>query len=165
MKNRKSIIIILLIIILALGTLAFYFSRLYTSVNKENNELKTKISNQESETKTKEAIIEDAKEPITEEKAIEIIEDYRKNTMLDNYNRYVFTEVKIENIDCTYKYFINENQFYISLQTPTQYRTLYNDKKSVIQAYAVYYSGGMDKMTGYVDLYTGEILGVYEEGI
>ena len=38
MKNRKSIIIILLIIILALGTLAFYFSRLYTSVNKENNE-------------------------------------------------------------------------------------------------------------------------------
>lgn len=111
MKNRKSIIIILLIIILALGTLAFYFSRLYTSVNKENNELKTKISNQESETKTKEAIIEDAKEPITEEKAIEIIEDYRKNTMLDNYNRYVFTEVKIENIDCTYKYFINENQF------------------------------------------------------
>ena len=36
MKNRKSIIIILLIIILALGTLAFYFSRLYTSVNKEN---------------------------------------------------------------------------------------------------------------------------------
>ena len=36
MQNRKSIIIILLIIILALGTLAFYFSRLYTSVNKEN---------------------------------------------------------------------------------------------------------------------------------
>ena len=51
------------------------------------------------------------------------------------------------------------------MQTPTQYRTLYNDKKSVIQAYAVYYGRGMDKMTGYVDLYTGEILGVYEEGI
>jgi hypothetical protein len=62
-------------------------------------------------------------------------------------------------------YFINENRYFISLQTPPQYRTLYNEKKNVIQAYAVYYDGGTDKMTRYIDLYTGEVLGVYEEGI
>lgn len=160
MKNRKNIIIIILIILVViLDVLTFYLLSLYPNLNKENNELKTKISSQESKIKNS--------TPITEEKAMEIMENYRINTILDNNHQYKFTEIRIENIDCEYKYFINENQYLIDLQRPSQYRTLYNEKKNVIQAYAVYYKSddGLDKMTGYIDLYTGEVLGVYQEGI
>lgn len=159
MKNRKKIIIIILIILVVIiSGLTFYLLSLYINLKKENNELETKISNQELRI--------EKSTPITEEKAREIMENYRINTILDNNNQYKFIEIKIENVNCETKYFINENKYFIDLQTPSQYRVL-DYAEDVIQAYAVYYEsdGGLDKMTGYIDLYTGEVIGVHQEGI
>ena len=40
-------------------------------------------------------------------------------------------------------------------------------KKIQKNVYAIYYAsdGELEKMTGYVDMYTGEFLGVYQEGV
>ena len=179
MKHIKQCIIVFCIIVIILIVSIIYLLNLNQRLKGENAILETKIfnlkteneNNLENSKKQNEVAYNDLStgglEPISKEQAIETMEKYRKDIILDNNDQYKFTEIKTEDIDCEYKYFINENQYLIDLQRPSQYRTLYNEKKNVIQAYAVYYKSddGLDKMTGYIDLYTGEVLGVYQEGI
>lgn len=161
MKNKKNIIIIIVLIdIIFLGLLTFYYSNLYKGI-----ELKYKISNEQNKNDKDEFEIE-IKAPITEEQAKQIMEEYNKNIISKYVNNYKFVEIRKEKIDLQYKYIIGENLYEKRLQVPYDSRVL-NIKNSELNVYAIYYdsNNGESVMTGYVDINTGEIIGIYQRGI
>ena len=129
MKHIKQCIIIFCIIVIILIVSIIYLLNLNQRLKGENAILETTIfnlkteneNNLENSKKQNEVAYNDLSteglEPISKEQAIETMEKYRKDIILDNNDRYKYTEIKIENIDCEYKYFINENRYFISLQT------------------------------------------------
>lgn len=165
-KNQNIIIIILLILVTFLGLSTFYYLNLYKKLNKENSELKIKISNTDNQTENTEQKNEVKNGySITEEQAKEIMENYRKEIISKYVNDYRFVQIRKEKVDFQSKCIIGENLYDIDFNTPYDNRIL-DINNSEIEAYAIYYDSE-DKenvMTGYVDINTGKILGVYQKG-
>lgn len=164
-KNKNIIIIILLIFAILLGLSTFYYLNLCKNLNKENSELKIKISNTDNQTENTEQKNETKSESsITEEQAKEIMEDYRKNVVLDNIDMYKFVEVIKEKVKFEHHFIISNNKYEKEKQDG---ELLLNGKDEEKEVYAIYYisDDNLEKMTGYVDIDSGEILGVYRSGI
>lgn len=175
-KYIKTIILIILIVVLTIITIYLFCSNqnlnnknkklatTISSLSKENNtnyNLSKKSKNATSSSKQLNEYIEN-KTPISEEKAIENIEEYVNNIF--NLDRYEFVEIRSEKIDIKTRYIIGENKYAISLETPYEYRILDGDN-CYKDAYAIYYitDDELDKFTGYIDKYTGDVLGLYRE--
>lgn len=92
---------------------------------------------------------------ITEEQAIEIVENYRINTLLDTTNSYKFREIKEETVNIENRYLTVNGNYLINME------------KSNVNVYAIYYSfdDNTDKFTGYIDINSGKLFGIHGEGV
>ena len=124
--------------------------KLYNNVEK-NNYTENTLNNDESifENTSIEGL-----SPISENDAKKIWEEYKENVLLDSLNNLKFKEVKIEKVK------------------PTNYFTsgsASNIKKADFErdAYVFYYGSEDDlqSVVGYVDLYTGKVIGGYYKGV
>lgn len=150
MKNRKNLLYIIILIILVIGIIILCIRN-----NSLKNELlNLKNTNLENNQKIEENMNGESEE-ITEEQAIEIVEDYKLNKLLDTTNEYKLKWVKKETVSIRSRYLtVNGNH-------------LINDKTSDVEVYAVHYAldDETDRFTGYVDINSGELFGIYGEGV
>lgn len=157
MKNRINIILIIILIILIVGLIFLWI---------KNNSLKNALINiKDSNLKTTEEMQEteigeiennnSTSEKITEEQAIEIVEDYRINTLQDTTNSYKFQKIEEETVEIKSTYSAVNGDYVINI------------KNSSIDVYAVYYAldDYSDMFIRYIDIYTGELIGFHGEGV
>lgn len=137
-NNRfiESIFIVIIII------LSIIFGSLIYSYNKLKKEINLIKLSQTSQV-------------ITEEQAIEKVENYRRNTLNDVENDYKFRKIKKENINVLKYYYDESNGQYIDVA------------QMILSAYGVYYSfdDGTEEFTVYIDSKTGEDIGFYGAGV
>ncbi len=162
-------------------------SNLVSVQEESNNKLSNLISEQEEKIKNienedvtftvdplndgsyEEIKIDNVKPNISKERAREIVEDICKNITGDGPADFHFIETKEEKINFEEKAILIENTFLLRYPDEIDRVRPLNmmPKKVQKNVYAVYYATDdeLDKMTAYIDMYTGEFLGVYQEGI
>ncbi len=187
MKIKEKSMIFVIIIIFVLAIILFLYNRkLKNEIGKleiSNNELSNLVSEQEEKIKNEnepnvEATLNDGNgeeikidnvKPISKERAKEIVEDYIKNVLYEDVdNKFEFVEIREENIKYKKDYIITENKYVIKDTNNNDDGSRYLDiRETQKKAYAVYYATELEleKMTGYVDIDTGEFLGMYRAGI
>ena len=112
-------------------------------------------------------LIQSSNTSISEQEAIEIYEKYRKDVLLDNSDMFNFVEIKQEKMKVENKYLLS------SFPEEYIYRTTLGSNYSIkedtqeINIYALYYKSddNSNRMIGYVDISSGEVIGNYQEGI
>ena len=189
MKGKIVIILLVIMVILTIGILIFKNKMqideieelknssniLEATVNEQKNEIE-ELKKEDSETQETmlgegnyEEIKIDNVTPISKERAKEIIDDNCKNIVGDDVSQLHFIETKVEKVKFEEKAILIENTFLLTYSNEMDRVRPLNiiPKKTQKNVYAVYYAsdGELEKMTGYVDMYTGEFLGVYQEGV
>lgn len=92
--------------------------------------------------------------PISENDAIKKWEDYKLNILLDNLNSFKFKSIEKGMVKPTN---------YFTAGAASNIKTAEFER----EAYILYYSSdnGLENIIGYVDLYTGEVIGGYYSGV
>ena len=92
--------------------------------------------------------------PISQEKAIEVWNEYRKNVILDNLDMYKVKSVTTGKVKPTN---------YFTSGATSKIKTADYER----EAYIIYCSddGDLSNITGYVDMYTGKVIGGYYGGV
>ncbi len=112
-------------------------------------------------------LIQNSTTSISEKEAIEIYEKYRKDVLLDDSDMFKFMEIKQEKMKVENKYLLSSfPEEYIYRTTLGSDYPIKEDTKE-INVYALYYKSddNSNRMIGYVDISSGEVIGNYQEGI
>ena len=101
---------------------------------------------------------------ISEEKAIEIADEFLKEIFPSNYEELIFKKAKQETIEINSECLETENEN-AEITFHSHRHPLLNNKEKQKKVYAIYYEKPNSSInyTGYVDMNTGEILGAYVE--
>ena len=112
-------------------------------------------------------LIQNSTTSISEKEAIEIYEKYVKDVLLDDSDMFKFMEIKQEKMKVENKYLLSSfPEEYIYRTTLGSDYPIKEDTKE-INVYALYYKSddNSNRMIGYVDISSGEVIGNYQEGI